>query len=294
MKNLIQGAYDLHVHSAPDVLPRRMNDIEMAQRVTASGMAGYAIKSHYFCTSERAERIRELYPACDAVGTITLNSSVGGVNPAAVEMACRSGVGLVWFPTCDSENEQSYVFGGKAKVLPYWAKILIQLKEEGITNPTISILENGELTPATLQVLDIIAKYDVILATAHVSHEETFALVKAAAERGVKRIVITHVDFPNTFYSIEEQKRLVEYGAYMEHCYTTFATGKVDFTTTLEQIRAIGAEHVILSTDLGQKTAKYPDEGMQEFAERLLENGFTEAEIRRMNVENPRWLLKKE
>lgn len=293
MKNLIEGAYDLHVHSAPDVLPRRMNDIEMAQRIIASGMSGYAIKSHYFCTSERAELIRELYPQCDAVGTITLNSSVGGINPAAVEMACRSGIKLVWFPTCDSENEQSFVFGGKAKILPYWAKILIQLREEGISNPTISIVKNGKLTENTLQVLDIIAKYDVILATSHISHEETFLLLKEAQARGVKRIVVTHVDFPNTFYTVEEQKELVKYGAFMEHCYTTFATGKVDFGTTLEQIRTIGADHVILSTDLGQKTAKYPDEGMQEFAEKLLENGFSEAEIHKMAVENPRWLLNK-
>lgn len=294
MKNLIQGAYDLHVHSAPDVLPRRMNDIEMARRIVASGMGGYAIKSHYFCTSERAELIRELFPQCDAVGTITLNSSVGGINPAAVEMACRSGIKLVWFPTCDSENEQEFVFGGKSPKLPYWASILIQLREEGISNPTISIVRDGKLTDNTLQVLDIIAKYDVILATSHISHRETFLLVEEAKARGVKRIVVTHVDFPHTFYTVEEQKRLVEYGAFMEHCYTTFATGKVDFSTTLEQIRAIGADHVILSTDLGQKTAKYPDEGMQEFAEKLLENGFTEEEIRRMAVENPRWLLGKD
>lgn len=294
MKKLIQGAYDLHVHSAPDVLPRRMNDLEMARRIVDSGMAGYAIKSHYFCTSERAELVRELYPQCDAVGTLTLNSSVGGINPAAVEMACRSGIRLVWFPTCDSENEQSYVFNGKAKVLPYWAKILIQLREEGVSNPTISILKDGELIPSALEVLDIIAKYDIILATSHISHKEAFTLVKAARERGVKRIVVTHVDFPNTFYSIEEQKELAGYGAFMEHCYTTFATGKVDFGTTLSQIRALGADHVILSTDLGQKTAKYPDEGMEEFAEKLLENGFSEEEIHKMMVDNPRWLLKKD
>ena len=77
-KELIKGAYDLHVHSAPDVLPRKMDDIEMAQRIKESGMAGYAIKSHYFCTSERAELINKLYPDCDAVGTITLNSSGDG------------------------------------------------------------------------------------------------------------------------------------------------------------------------------------------------------------------------
>lgn len=294
MKSYIEGAYDLHVHSAPDLLARRMDDVEMAERIKNSKMAGYIIKSHYFCTSERALIINKMFPECEAIGAITLNSSVGGINPAAVEMACRSGVKLVWFPTCDAENEQEYVFSDRCKKLPYWAQIVIQLKEEGISNPTISILDgNGELKENVKQVLDIIAKYDVILATGHISHDETFALVPEASKRGVKRIIITHVTFPTTHYTIEEQKKLASYGAYMEHCYTTWATGKSDFIEELESIRALGAEHVILATDLGQKTALYPDEGLQIYCEKLIENGFSEEEIHKMVVDNPRWLLKK-
>lgn len=294
-RELIRGAYDLHVHSAPDVLPRKMDDIEMAQRIRSSGMAGYAIKSHYFCTSERAEMINKLYPECDAVGTITLNSSVGGINPTAMEMAARSGVKLVWFPTCDSAHEIAHVFDGNPnKKLPYWAQIIIQMKEAGIQAPTIKIIDDeGKLKPEVYEVLDILAKYHVILATGHISHEEAFTLVEAAKERGVQNIIITHADFPTTFYTVEEQRRFVEMGAVIEHCYTTWATGKVDFEVTKTQIREIGPEHCILATDLGQKTALYPDEGMLEFAKRLYEDGFSEEEIRIMAVENPRKLLGK-
>jgi hypothetical protein len=294
-KELIRGAYDLHVHSAPDVLPRKMDDIEMAQRIKDSGMAGYAIKSHYFVTSERAQMINKLYPECDAIGTITLNSSVGGINPTAMEMAARSGVKLVWFPTCDSAHEIAHVFDGNPnKKLPYWAQIIIEMKNAGIQAPTITILdENGKLKPEVHDVLDIIAKYDIILTTGHISHEEAFALVAAAKEHGVKKIVITHVDFPTTFYSIEDQKKLAAMGAKMEHCYTTWATGKVDFEVTKQQIREIGPENCILATDLGQKTALYPDEGMLEFAKRLYDDGFTAEEVRKMTVDNPRMLLGK-
>lgn len=293
-RELIHGAYDLHVHSAPDVLPRKMNDLEMAQRIISSGMAGYAIKSHYFCTSERAELIREMYPECDAVGTITLNSSVGGMNPTAVEMAGRSGAKIVWFPTCDSKHEIAHVFNGDpGKKLPYWAQIIIQMKEAGIEAPTISILdENGKLIPQVHDILDIMAKYNMVLATAHVSHEEAFALVKAASEHQVDRIIITHVDFPTTFYTIEEQKELVKYGAVMEHCFTTFYSGKVDFEVTMEQIKALGADNVILGTDLGQKTAPYPDEGLLEFATRLYDGGMSAEDIRKMTVHNARRLIK--
>ncbi len=292
MKDLLKGAYDLHVHSAPDVLPRKMDDLEMAQRIIDAGMAGYAIKSHYFCTAERATLVNKLYPGCHAVGTITLNNSVGGINPTAVEMAARAGAKLVWFPTCDSKHEQHHVFSGDPnKKMPYWAQIVIKLKEEGISTPPIEILKDGKLTQETYDVLDVIAKNEMILSTGHMSGQEVFALVKAAHERGVKRIIITHVDFPTTFFNIEEQKELLKCGAYMEHCFTTYNTGKVDFQVTLEQIRQIGSSHVVLATDLGQATNVYPDEGLLDFATKLYENGFSENELVEMLVTNNKNLL---
>ena len=295
MKNLLEGAYDLHIHSAPDVLPRKMDDLEMAERIIAAGMAGYAIKSHYFCTAERATLVNAIHPGCDAVGTITLNCSVGGVNPMAVEMAARAGTRLVWFPTCDAAHERAHVFSGDPnKKLPYWAQILVTLKEEGVDVPVIDILDgDGRLTSETREVLAVIAKHDIVLATSHLSHEETFALVRGAKEAKVGRVIITHVDFPTTFYTVEEQRELAALGAYMEHCYTTFATGKVDFATTVEQIRGVGPERVVISTDLGQKTGIYPDEGLAIFMEKLRENGFSDADIRKMAVDNPTALIKK-
>ncbi|MER2295278.1 MAG: DUF6282 family protein [Desemzia incerta] len=292
MKNILQGAYDLHVHSGPDIMPRKFDDLELAQRIKDSGMAGYAMKSHYFNTAQRGSLVNKLIPECDAVGAIALNQSVGGINSIAVEMAARSGAKIVWFPTTDSENEISHVMNGDPnKKLPYWAKIVNELKEENVEIPTINVLKDGELTQETLDVIDTIAKYNIILATGHLSHEETFAVVKEAKKRGVNKIIITHVDFPTTFYSIEDQKKLAEYGAYMEHCYVTWKSNKVDFSETVEQIRALTPEHVILATDLGQSTNPYPDEGLLEFAEKLMAEGFTEEDIRTMIVDNPTKLL---
>jgi hypothetical protein len=268
-----------------------MDDVEIALRMIASGMKGYAIKSHYFCTSERAEIIRRIYPQCNAIGTITLNSSVGGINPMAVEMAGRSGAKLVWFPTVDSEHELAHLASSPAAKLPYWAQIKEQMNAEGVISPTICILEKGKLKDEVFSVLDIIAKFRMILATSHVSKPEAFALVKAARDRKVERIIITHVTFPSTLYSIEEQKDLIKYGAFVEHCYTTPATGKVNWDTVIEQIRAIGAEHVVLGTDLGQATAVFPDEGLALFGEKLLANGYSESDIRTMIVKNPASLI---
>ena len=129
------------------------------------------------------------------------------------------------------------------------------------------------------------------LATGHVSHEECFALVRRAKERGVERIIITHVDFPTTFYTVEEQRELASLGAYMEHCYTTWATKKVGLEESIAQIKAIAAERVVISTDLGQANSIYPDEGMQAYAEKLIENGFSASDVEKMVKDNPKGLI---
>ena len=172
MKELHKGAYDLHIHSAPDLLPRKMDDLEMAQRAIAAGMKGFAIKSHYFCTAERAATARKLYPACNAIGTISLNSSVGGINPFAVDMAGRAGAKLVWFPTVDAEHEAAHLAAAPEGKLPFWAKIKMDMKAEGMEAPLYNAVKNGKLTEEAVAVLDVIAKYNMILRRAHVSHEE--------------------------------------------------------------------------------------------------------------------------
>jgi histidinol phosphatase-like PHP family hydrolase len=288
---LLENAYDLHVHSGPDVMPRKMDDVDMAQRIIASGMKGYAIKSHYFCTSQRAEIIRKVYPGCNALGTISLNSAVGGINPSAVEMAGRSGAKLVWFPTVDSEHEQAFLVHSPPNKLAYWAKIQQQMKAEGVRLPTICILKDGKLKADVFDVLDIIARFNMILATSHVSKEEAFALVKAAKDRKVERIIVTHADFPSTFYTIEEQKQMLTFGAFIEHTYTTPATGKVAWEVAIEQIRAIGAERIVLATDLGQSHDVFPDEGLAIYGEKLLKSGFSEKDVRIMIVKNPTCLI---
>ncbi|TXT47540.1 MAG: hypothetical protein FD137_1063 [Spirochaetes bacterium] len=290
--DVLEGAYDLHVHSGPDLLPRKFDDMDLAQRIVAAKMGGYAIKSHYFCTAERAALIRKLYPACDAVGTVTLNNAVGGINPNAVEMAARAGAKLVWLPTADSEWERREFFGGReSKKLPYMALIVSQLEDEGVRSPPISILKDGKLTESMRDVLDVIAKKEMILATSHISHQECFAVIKEAHARGVKRIVVTHVEFPTTAYSIDEQRELAKYGALMEHCFATWASGKVDLAVAIEQIKALGHERVLLSSDLGQPGLPFPDEGLAIYAQKLLDAGLSEGAVQTMCFTNPRALL---
>jgi hypothetical protein len=120
------------VHTGPDVFQRKIDDMDLAERVQKLGMKGFGIKSHYFCT-ERARLVNKIYPDVHAVGAITLNYSVGGMNPLAVELAARDGAKIVWIPTFDALNEREFFLKKpKTAKLPYWAKLQHELKEQGI------------------------------------------------------------------------------------------------------------------------------------------------------------------
>ncbi|HEY8528230.1 MAG TPA: DUF6282 family protein [Paenibacillaceae bacterium] len=291
-EELLEGAYDLHVHTGPDIPPRKLDDFEMAERVRKLGMKGFGIKSHYFCSAERARLTKKLYPDVNPIGALCLNYSVGGINPMAVEMAARDGAKIIWMPTFDAANELEYMFSrGSYDELPPWAKVLLDLKNQGKIQGGITVLKDGKLTPETLDVLDIIAQKNLILATGHLGRDEIYALVRAARERNIKKIVVTHPTFPSINLSKEEQKELAELGAYMEMCF-----GLIEppygppWDYFYDLMRYLGPKHCILSSDLGQTNTPYPEEGLITFVTNLANNGFSEEEIRTMCVENTTFL----
>src|SRR3954468_12767237 len=104
-RDLVAGAYDLHVHIAPDLVERRIDDVALARRFAEVGLAGFALKSHYTSTAERARVVSSVVPGIEVVGTLTLNRAVGGLNAVAVEIAAREGARIVWMPTVDSPAE---------------------------------------------------------------------------------------------------------------------------------------------------------------------------------------------
>jgi hypothetical protein len=288
----IQGAYDLQVHVAPDVIARRTDDIDLAKDFLARGLSGFVLKSHYVPTAERAQVVSRAIPGIKAYGAIALNHSVGGLNPVAVEIAGRSGNKIVWMPTVDAANETAGRPDGGTDKLPFWAKIQREIAAAGITRAPITILdETGKLSEDTRSCLELIAKHDMILATGHLGRHEIFPLVRAAREARVKRIVVTHAEFPSQNLSGEEQRELAGMGAIIEHCFTTYHTNKATWETVFANVRQTGVESCLLSTDLGQTTNPPVAEGFAMFAQRFLEAGFTSDEIRRMAVANAENLL---
>ncbi|MDR5709810.1 MAG: DUF6282 family protein [Armatimonadota bacterium] len=290
---VVRGAYDLHVHTGPDALPRRCNDVEAAQGFLQRGLAGFAIKSHYTSTAARARLVNLLVPGIRAFGALCLNAAVGGMNPVAVEIAAREGARIVWMPTVDAVNEANARAEGRtSERAPYWTRLQEELRRQGIAYEPVRVVDrSGQVLPETREVLRAIARHDLVLATGHLSRDEILAVVEAAKQEGIRRLIITHPDFPTQDLPVEDQRLLAREGALLERCFATANTGKISWKELCARIREVGVEHSLLSSDLGQPTAPPPEDGLALMADRLLEAGFSEEEIRIMAVRNPQRLV---
>jgi len=292
-RRLVAGAYDLHVHVAPDVLPRRVTDLQLARRCWDVGLAGFALKSHYVPTAERAAVLNEaLSGAVHVLGTLTLNAAVGGMNPLAVETAAREGARIVWMPTLDAANHRArHADLPPGSAPPMWLALQRDLAAQGITVDPVAVLDAaGRPLPATQEVLRLAARHQLVVATGHLSAQEARALAEAAFAAGVKHVMITHPEFPQQDMSLADQLALARQGAFLERCFTTPFTGKYDWTQMVANIRATGPEQTIITTDLGQPANPPVEDGLALMADALRKSGFTDDEISTMIVTNSRLL----
>jgi hypothetical protein len=228
--------------------------------------------------------VRSAVPGVDALGAITLNAGVGGLNAQAVEIAARGGARIVWLPTVDAENEASED-GPKPAKQPVWRVIAGEFAAAGVASEPVRLTESG-----LAKVLEVVARHDLVLATGHLGRAEIHTAVDAALAAGVSRVVVTHPDYPTQGVPVDEQRELAARGAVLERCFAPIHTGKVSWEQTFEAIRATGPEHNVLSTDLGQVTNPPVEDGLALLADRLLDAGFSEDDVRTMAVVNTRML----
>lgn len=271
----LTGVVDIHVHSDPDSVPRSIDAIDIAKLAKARGLRALVLKNHYEPTESVAYLVRKVVPGIELFGGIALNRTVGGVNPAAVERMTRVKGGwgrVVWMPTFDAENQVRYA------------------KE---TRPFVSVSRDGNLLPEVVEVLAIIAKNKLTLATGHSSPQEDLLLIREARRAGVERIVVTHAMLPPVAMNLQQMKEAARMGAYLEFVYNALIgpNKAFDIQEYATAIRGLGPEHCILSSDLGQAGNPLHPDGLAAFFQALRAAGFGVSEIERMAKINPAKLL---
>ncbi len=275
----LRGAYDLHIHTSPDVIARKLTSNEAVAQARAAGMAAIALKSHVMSTASAAAALNEFYPDFRAVSCLVLNAQVGGLNPYAVKAFGKMGGELLWFPTLDAEN---YVT---------WKRSIgANVPNHGVLRATDA---GGSLLPDAANMLDLAAKYDLTVGTGHLSPDESVILVREAASRGVKRVWVTHVTLPCCALSVEQMKECVACGALIEFSYGHVLHKQFPLDVFLNGLRAIGVEYAVLTTDSGQANAPFPVDVLGEAIDVLLNNGFSSAEVDVLLKANPQKLLRR-
>ena len=251
---LVVGAFDLHVHIEPDVPPRRIDDVSLARRCVEVGLAGFALKSHYTSTAERAQVVSGVVPGVRVLGAITLNRAVGGMNALAVEIAAREGARIVWMPTVDSPAETAGRSEPEARATrcPSGRSSSTSCAALGLGVEPVHVTDGeGRVLPETRDVLRAVARHGLVLATAHLARDDAFAVVEAAFEEGVEHVVVTHPEFTSQRFSIEDQVALAERGCLIERCLSTPFSGKTTFEHVFDGVRAVGLERNFFSSDFG-------------------------------------------
>jgi Family of unknown function (DUF6282) len=271
----LRGAIDIHVHCLPDNVPRSLDGLEAARFAKDRGMRAIVLKSHFDPTAGLAFLARKAAPGIEVFGGVDLNLPVGGMNPHAVEHMVRVSGGwgrMVWMSTFDAENQ---IRTAKSKA------------------PFVRVSQDGALLPETKAVIAAIAKHNLVLASGHVSAEEALLMFEEGRRLGVRGMVATHGMSTPTSLTVEQARQAGQLGAFIEFTSGTLATASAQARVDriADDIRKVGVEHAILSSDLGQANNPLPADGYATFMEALRSKGFTDQELDRMAKENPSRLL---
>ena len=265
----LEGVVDFHVHTAPDVRPRWHTALELAEKASRDGMAGFVVKSHHESTAARAEEARTKFPTLSVHGGVTLNRAAGGIDARMVAEVLASGGRVVWLPTLDGRGQR---------------------RDPGANDALAVVDTAGHVTSELMRVFEIIAEHDAVLATGHVAANEVLPAVRSARRAGVRRILVNHPEIPFLSFSVDLQKQLCDEGVLLERCFPR-PEAEDGFAQIAHEIRSVGVPSTLLATDLGRRDLPPPMNGLRRMIHELEQRGFDEQEIATMTRVNPVALL---
>ena len=247
---LLKGAFDFRIHTGPEPDGERRTDyLEAGRDAYEAEMAGFVLMKHRHPTALAAYALNRMYPGFNAVGSIVLNTSVGGLNPDAVEASAKLGAKVVWMPTQDA---------GSIRLL---------------------------YAPSDLEaVLDVAKSHGMAVASTHATFADTEMLVRLAGSVGLERLIVTN---PATRFGADEADRLLSHKLYVELPFLSYYSDQDAGTRLRADIDKIGTDRCIVSTDFGQWTNPPPAEGMRMAIAAMLDAAMHEAEIDKVVRTNP-------
>lgn len=274
---LLRGSVDVHFHM--DAMTPAggsvQADLATVRVARDRGVRALVIKNHFEPTATVAYLLRREVPNIELYGGLVMNLSNGGMNPSGVEYMATQIAGapgkVVWMPAFNSEIESRIA------------------KEPN--KPFVAVSKNGELLPATKQVLALIAKHNLTLASGHIAAEEALLVFREAKKMGVQRMIATHAMDLAGKMTIAQMQQAAQLGAIIEFDFRNILD---DNAVRVDAIKKLGAEHCLISEfwTKVQPPKIYGDPaGVGAFAEALRARGITDRDLDIMFKVNPAKVL---
>ncbi|RAI40863.1 hypothetical protein CH341_22885 [Rhodoplanes roseus] len=280
MDALLVGAIDPHVHSGPSIAPRGLDHLALVRQMSEAGFAAVITKDHDYAGVTTAALISANFPELRTkiYSGIALNNVVGGLNPYAVEHTAAMGGKVVFMPTLAAENHLRW-----EKTSSWVHPATTQKVRPARGVPVLD--DNGAVRDDTKEILDIVARTGLVLASGHLHVSETWKVFEEAKRRGVATLCLTHPE-DIVEASLEDVRGLVALGAYVEHSLCMFIEGSKFKTRTGEDLKALidvaGVDRTIMCSDLGQTGVYSPLEGFRRGIRLCMDLGYDDGQIRKM------------
>ena len=317
-QELLRGAIDIHVHPGPHLKssPRRVDPIEAAMEARDAGMRAIVLKDVFEMSNGIAWLVNRHVPDFKIYGGLIMNTVYGGMNPRAFKTAIYYGDGAKYLDfgahsTYYQAAKEGRAIDGEFVAL---SELYPKFKTEELDR-CIRIPVEEEPGPELDEILQLLAANpQIYLDTGHVSAEEAERLVDLKEKYGYERMVVS--SSVTKIATMERLKRMAGKGALIEvsiaaytapqmipltHYYVEKEYASIDEGMTgtpgsgirevAEQLRELGAEHCVMSTDFGRYALSTPVEGLRHFIACMLDLGIPAEDVRTMVKKNPERLL---
>jgi len=282
----VGGAIDLHCHAHEG----QQDALDLAIYASQSGMGGILYKTIVGRDrpAETMRRLRErLNRWCEEEDVAPIQTWVGwnvarGTEPITLEATRQQlddGVDAVWMPVANSINTLTKVGVGSQGPMPE-----AEARKIGYT----VVDEHGGLLAEVRDIIHLLADRGVPMSFAHGSHAELWAMAEEVEKIGFDRAFVDHPFSPFIDLTVDEMKQFARAGIWLNFTYDELSPLLgVDPARMYDAIRAVGPEHVTLSSDAGEPLFPNTVECIRLIRGYMRAFGLTEDEIHLVSEVNP-------
>lgn len=301
----VENAIDIHCHAHEG----QQDALALAKLASESGMQGILFKTIGAISGE--------YRPCDAMRKVSEELERWAHDAGVEPIKCWAGYGVtmdnkppsleklrtnldegaagVWLPVFNSANTYNKI-GAKTRWIDPGAgpddHTAPMSWTEALRHGQYMLDGHGRLKSLYEDMVRMVAERDVALFFGHTTHEETFALAELVDKLGFRRAVIDHPFSPFVDLTVEQMKQLARAGIVMNFTYDELSPLLgVDPKKMYDAIRAVGPEHVTLSSDAGEPLFPHSVECMRLMGAYMSAFGLTEGEIDMVCSTNPAKLV---